>query len=39
VDLRYRPPGLAIGLTMMAFAAAACGALWIRPVLRAEARA
>ena len=39
VDLRYRPPGLAIGLTMMAFAAAACAALWIRPVLRAEARA
>jgi len=39
VDLRYRPPGLAIGLTMMAFAAAACAALWIRPVLRAEAGA
>jgi len=39
VELRYRPPGLAVGLTMMALAAAACAALWIRPVLDTEGRA
>jgi uncharacterized membrane protein YfhO len=36
VDLRYRPPGLAPGLAMMGLAAAACAALWVRPVMRSE---
>jgi hypothetical protein len=39
VDLRYRPPGLSLGLAMMGLAAAACTALWIRPVMRGEPRA
>jgi hypothetical protein len=39
VDLRYRPPGLMTGLVLAGAAAAACVALWVRPVLSSEARA
>ena len=35
VELRYRPPGLALGLALMGAAAAAAAALWIRPALAA----
>jgi len=38
VELRYRPPGLGIGLALMGAAAAAGMALWIRPVRPVEGR-
>ena len=39
VELRYHPPRLRLGLALTAMAAAGCLAAWLRPVLRAEARA
>ena len=38
VEMRYHPPGLALGMALTAIAAAAAAAAWIRPVLRAEPR-
>ena len=30
VEVRYHPPGLALGLALTAVAAVACGAAWVR---------